>query len=263
MGFFLPLKSCKSCQSCSKKFFPPFAFSPQSANHGPSRRHRSWHCLLPASCGGQYVGVSAMGARLSAGWLGCLDGGGRPAAPSASTRTDRTCEPAASANLGHWNKIVGEFGLGDRASLFFAGDAPRTSPRLIDFARDAELFFNISGHFKQRDVFTAPKDAVSTSISTRPSLKSRRRSITPTCTSTATIRLRLHRAAPRPGRLPRADGRAECGRSAHSRRARSFYESQPRSTRATTAWTTFTHWYGYPQVEYGRGTATSRRNSPS
>src|SRR5277367_4646573 len=67
------------------------------------------------------------------------------------------CEPAVSANLAHWNSVVAEFGLADRASLFFAGETPDL-PHLIHFARDAELFFNISGHFKQPDVFRAPKE---------------------------------------------------------------------------------------------------------
>jgi hypothetical protein len=41
------------------------------------------------------------------------------------------------------------------------------------------------------------------------------------------------------------------------------YFTNPNAEEPGDVWTTFTHWYGYPQVEYdGSGTATNRRNSP-
>jgi len=69
------------------------------------------------------------------------------------------CEPALSTNLAHWNAVVEEFGLKDRATLFFGGESSEL-PGLLRFARDAEFFFNISGHFKQRDLFDAVREKV-------------------------------------------------------------------------------------------------------
>src|SRR5580692_11773048 len=55
------------------------------------------------------------------------------------------CAPEQSANLAHWNAIVSEFGLGDRATLLFEGRS-RELGETLAFARDAEFFLNISGH---------------------------------------------------------------------------------------------------------------------
>lgn len=35
------------------------------------------------------------------------------------------CEPAVSANLAHWNSVVNEFGLQDRATLFLRANRPK------------------------------------------------------------------------------------------------------------------------------------------
>ena len=61
---------------------------------------------------------------------------------------------AASANLAHWNSIVDEFGLGDRATLLIDGEAANKG-ELLAFAREADFLFNMSGHFHTRDVMAA------------------------------------------------------------------------------------------------------------
>src|SRR5882762_5921016 len=66
----------------------------------------------------------------------------------------RKCAPAVSANLAHWNAVVAELGLKDRATLLIDGQSPDL-PDLFRFARDAEFFFNISGHFRMREVLGA------------------------------------------------------------------------------------------------------------
>src|SRR5271154_6792 len=68
--------------------------------------------------------------------------------------TGQKCAPALSANLAHWNTVVEEFGLKDRATLLFDGQSPEL-PDLLRFARDAEFFFNVCGHFKHKEILGA------------------------------------------------------------------------------------------------------------
>ena len=72
------------------------------------------------------------------------------------------CAPEQSANLAHWNSIVAEFGLEGRATLLFEGQSPWLK-ETVAFARDADFFINISGHFRQRSA-TARKAKVRASI---------------------------------------------------------------------------------------------------
>ncbi|MDD5261752.1 MAG: hypothetical protein PHD76_07870 [Methylacidiphilales bacterium] len=67
--------------------------------------------------------------------------------------------PAAfeqSANRAHWERIVREFGLEGRATLLVDGKSEEKKS-LLDFASGADLFLNISGHFKNKAVLRAPK----------------------------------------------------------------------------------------------------------
>lgn len=52
-----------------------------------------------------------------------------------------------SANLAYWRAITAQFGLADRATLLVDGDAPNLAA-LRDFAAEADLFLNLSGHFR-------------------------------------------------------------------------------------------------------------------
>ena len=58
--------------------------------------------------------------------------------------------------------MLTEFGLKDRATLFFSGQSPTPSelPGLLRFARDAEFLFNISGHLKHRELFDAVRERI-------------------------------------------------------------------------------------------------------
>lgn len=59
------------------------------------------------------------------------------------------CSFEESANKSHWEKVTSEFGL--KNSLFVDGKA--TNERELEiFARDAQVFLNISGHFKELGV---------------------------------------------------------------------------------------------------------------
>ena len=56
-----------------------------------------------------------------------------------------------SVNLTHWKKILREIGWDDRATLLVDGEKVEEQP-LRDFAAGADLFLNLSGHFKRPDL---------------------------------------------------------------------------------------------------------------
>jgi hypothetical protein len=158
----------------------------------------------------------------------------------------RKCEPALSANLAHWNATAAEFGLQDRATLFFDGQSPQL-PELIRFARDAEFLFNISGHFKQREVLDAIREKVYVDID-------------PAFTQ---IWAEVYKSDMN---LDPHDKFVTIGRHLGKKECRSplagrdwlpvgvpivlDYFTNPLLDQPGDTWTTFTHWYGYPQVEY-------------
>ena len=156
------------------------------------------------------------------------------------------CEPALSANLAHWNNIVQEFGLKDRATLFFGGESPET-PGLLRFAREAELFFNISGHFRVRDVMGAVRERVYVDLD-------------PAFTQ---IWAEVYKSDMN---FDGHDKFVTIGRHLGGKTCRAplagrkwlplgvpvvlDHFTNPQPELPGEAWTTCTHWYGYPQVEY-------------
>lgn len=156
------------------------------------------------------------------------------------------CAPEVSANLAHWKSVVTEFGLQDRATLFFDGQSPEL-PELLRFARDAEFLFNISGHFGQRDVMGAVPERIYVDLD-------------PAFTQ---IWAEVYQADMH---LDTHDTFVSIGRNLGQKNCRAplagkkwlpvgipvmlDYFTNPALERPGTHWTTFTHWYGYPQVEY-------------
>jgi hypothetical protein len=156
------------------------------------------------------------------------------------------CEPALSANLAHWNNIVAEFGLKDRATLLFDGQA-QDLPELIQFARDAEFLFNISGHFKHRDVLAAVDQKVYVDLD--PAFTQIWAEVYKT-----DMHLDLHDTFVSIGRHL---GQKNCRSPLAGREWLPVgvpvvldYFTNPDLEKPGATWTTFTHWYGYPQVEY-------------
>jgi len=159
------------------------------------------------------------------------------------------CEPALSANLAHWNAVVAEFGLKDRATLFFDGRSPLSSelPGLLRFARDAEFFFNISGHFKQRDVFGAVREKIYVDLD-------------PAFTQiwAEVYQSDMHfDGHDKFVSIGRHLGKKECLAPLAGRNWLPIgvpvvldYFTNPNPDQPGDTWTTFTHWYGYPQVVY-------------
>jgi hypothetical protein len=158
----------------------------------------------------------------------------------------KKCAPADSANLAHWNNVAAEFGLKDRATLLFDGQSPEL-PDLIRFARDAEFLYNISGHFKQKEVLAAVPERVYVDLD-------------PAFTQIwaevyqSDMNLDIHDTFLSIGRHL---GRKECRSPLAGRKWLPVgvpvvldYFTHPNPEKTGAHWTTFTHWYGYPQVEY-------------
>jgi hypothetical protein len=160
-------------------------------------------------------------------------------------RDGRSVPPEASENIAYWKKMVAEFGLEDRATLLIDGASPQ-SAELIKFACEAEFFFNISGHFKQKEILSAPATKIYVDID-------------PAFTQIwaevyhADMSLDGHDVFVSIGRHL---GHKNCRAPLAGRKwlpvgsPVSLHYFQPPDFEPGDVWTTFTHWYGYPQVEY-------------
>jgi hypothetical protein len=156
------------------------------------------------------------------------------------------CPPERSANLAHWNSIVNEFGLSGRATVLFDGQSPDL-PGLLQFARDAEFFFNISGHFKERSVLDVVREKIYVDID--PAFTQIWAEVYKTDMNFADHDKFVS--------IGRNLGNPGC----HAPLARRNwlpigvpvvldYFTNPKPEQPGEVWTTFTHWYGYPAVEY-------------
>jgi len=159
------------------------------------------------------------------------------------------CKPEVSANLSHWNTVAAEFGLTDRATLLFDGQSPQKA-ELLNFARDAEFLFNISGHFKEPELLAALPERIYADID-------------PAFTQIwaevykSDMHLDYHTKFVTIGRNI---GRKDCRSPLAGKNWLPLgvpvvldYFTNPRPEEPGDTWTTCTHWYGYPQVEYDGG----------
>jgi hypothetical protein len=164
----------------------------------------------------------------------CVDRDGKPSPPE------------TSANLAHWDRVLAEFGLAEQSTLFLDGKSPGLD-KLLRFARDAELLFNISGHFRQPDVMAAVAERVYVDLDP---------AFTQIWAETYKIDMHLdhHTTFVTIGRRL---GRKDCRFPLAGRRWLPLgvpvmldYFTNPALDEPGEMWTTFTHWYGYPPVEY-------------
>jgi hypothetical protein len=153
---------------------------------------------------------------------------------------------ARSANLAHWNSVVDEFGLSDRATLMVDGEAANKGA-LLAFARDAEFLFNISGHFHQADLMAAVPHRVYVDLD--PAFTQIWAQIynSPMNLDPHDIFMSIG------GKLGQPDCRAPlAGRKWLPIGVPVSLEhfTLPNLEQPGDTWTTFTHWYGYNPVEY-------------
>jgi hypothetical protein len=156
------------------------------------------------------------------------------------------CAPAPSVNLAHWNSIIAEFGLKDRATLLIDGEAANKKA-LLAFARDAEFLFNISGHFHTPDVMAAVPKRVY--IDLDPAFTQIWAEV-----YKSDMHLDTHDIFMSIGRrLGAKDCRAPlAGRDWLPIGVPVSLEhfTLPNLAEPGEVWTTFTHWYGYNPVEF-------------
>ena len=156
------------------------------------------------------------------------------------------CPLETSANLAHWNSVLDEFGLRDRATLFVDG-AAANKRELMEFARDAEFLFNISGHFHTPDVMAAVPCRVY--IDLDPAFTQIWAEVYHSAMNLEPHDIFMSVG----GRLGRPDCRAPlAGRDwlPIGVPVALDYFTLPNLAKPGAVWTTFTHWYGYPAVEY-------------
>jgi hypothetical protein len=158
----------------------------------------------------------------------------------------KPCTLEVSANLAHWNSVVDEFGLRDRATLLVDGEAANKR-ELLDFARDVEFLFNISGHFHQADLMAAVPHRVYVDLD--PAFTQIWVQIyhSPMNLDPHDIFMSIG------GKLGQPDCRAPlAGRTWLPIGVPVSLEhfTLPNLEKPGEVWTTFTHWYGYNPVEY-------------
>ncbi len=151
-----------------------------------------------------------------------------------------------SANRRHWNNTLAEFGLSEQATLLIDHKAENRDT-LLRFAKEADLFLNISGHFKERDILHATRHRVY--VDPDPAFTQIWAEVYHSNMNFAghdsfvSVGLRM--------------GAMDC-------RAPSLgfdwiptlppvnldYWTNPEPIAPGGHWTTVTHWYGYPAIEY-------------
>jgi hypothetical protein len=156
------------------------------------------------------------------------------------------CAPEISANRAYWKEVTEEFGLQDHATLFFDGQSTGTE-ELVRFARDAEFLFNISGHFRQHEVLAALRqrvyvdlDPAFTQIWAEVYQSDMHFDVHDTFVSIGRHLGRKDCLAPLAGKTWLPVGVPVV----------LDYFTNPLAEQPGDTWTTFTHWYGYPEVEY-------------
>jgi hypothetical protein len=147
-------------------------------------------------------------------------------------------------NLAYWNQVVSEFGLEGRATLLSHGEGAGRE-ELLRFAKEADYFFNISGHFRVRDLLGAPRRRVYVDID--PAFTQIWSKVYGVDMDFASHELFFSiglNLGAKSCRAPTA-GRAWLPLGIPVMTDIFQPIGEPGDT-----WTTFTHWYGYPAVEY-------------
>jgi hypothetical protein len=149
-----------------------------------------------------------------------------------------------SANKKHWESVIRDFGFENTSCLLVDGES-RDKSKLMDFAPDADLFLNISGHFKNLEVMNRCRHRIYLDLDPAftqiwSEVYAEEMNFTPhDLFFTVGPLLESGKA-----RSPLA------GRKWLGTLPLVHLKSWPESHELGNRFTTMTHWYGYPPVEY-------------
>lgn len=156
----------------------------------------------------------------------------------------KPCSFEQSENRKHWEKIIQEIGFQERSALWVDGILDQPEP-FKEFLKETDLFLNISGHFKQK--------IITDTISTRVYLD-----LDPAFTQiwnevygeSMNLDPHTHFFTLGPHLETQKARSPQAGRSWKGTFPLVHLPSWNLSSTQGDRYTTMTHWYGYPAVEY-------------
>ena len=165
----------------------------------------------------------------------------------------RPCALAESVNRAHWEKILREIGWDEKATLLAEGEKIEERG-LREFAQGADLFLNLSGHFKRPDLVESVAARVYVDLD--PGFTQIWAKVYQSPMNFAghqsfwSVGLSMGRGAlvPDTGHVWRPVFPPVCRRFWSADQA--GVPSSPAARMGHDRWTTVTHWYGYAAVEW-------------
>ena len=168
-------------------------------------------------------------------------------------RKDRCCRLGESLNFAHWKSFLADLGWDHKATLLAEGE-PVDERGLREFARGADLFLNLSGHFKRPDLVEAVAARVYVDLD--PAFTQIWAKVYGSPMNFAghnafwSVGLAMGRGAAVPDTghdwkpvLPPVCRRYWSAQAAET-------PVLPAAETGQGRWTTVAHWYGYPEVEW-------------
>ena len=167
--------------------------------------------------------------------------------------SNRPCRLAESLNLAHWKSYLGDLDWDAKASLLVEGEE-QDERNLREFAQGADLFLNLSGHFKRLDLVNGAAARVYVDLD--PAFTQIWAKVYGSAMNFGghnafwSVGLSMGRGA----RVPDTGHDWKPVRPPVCRRYWSVEAAGkpagPAAEAARDHWTTITHWHGYPAVEW-------------
>lgn len=167
--------------------------------------------------------------------------------------SNRPCRLAESLNLAHWKSYLGDLDWDAKASLLVEGEE-QDERNLREFAQGADLFLNLSGHFKRLDLVSGAAARVYVDLD--PAFTQIWAKVYGSAMNFGghnafwSVGLSMGRGA----RVPDTGHDWKPVRPPVCRRYWSVEAAGkpagPAAEAARDRWTTITHWHGYPAVEW-------------
>lgn len=168
-------------------------------------------------------------------------------------RQGRPCRLRDSFNLAHWKSFLADLAWDEKATLLVEGE-PGEEKALREFAQGADLFLNLSGHFKRQDLVAGAAARVYVDLD--PAFTQIWSQVYGSPMNFAghnafwSVGLSMGRGAvvPETGHVWKPVLPPVCRRYWSQEAAGT--PSGPAAEKSRGHWTTITHWYGYAAVEW-------------